>query len=342
MKTLYDESEGIRMILDKAKHVVILQADNPDGDSLASALAFEQILGSAGKTVSLYCGVEIPGYLRYIAGWDRVSNELPSNFDASIIVDTSSFSLFENLRKRHDTKALAKRPCIIIDHHAVEPDVPFADIICSKPAVATGEVIYELSKQLDWKLDLTSRELLAMSIMTDSLGLTSEGTSARSIEIISELVREGVSLAKLEYSRRSLMRKSPELIAYKGRLLQRLEFFSDNRIVTVTIPWDEIEKYSPSYNPSMLVIDDMRMAENARLAIAFKVYRDGKITAKIRSNFGSGVAAELAKSFGGGGHAYASGFKVTDGRSLDSIKQECVRRADELLAELEETTDETL
>src|SRR5690606_3664626 len=148
----------------------------------------------------------------------------------------------------------------------------------------------------------------------------SDGTSARSIQIISELVERGVSLTKLDNARRSMIRKSPELVHYKGRLLQRVEYFNDNRVATVTIPWKEIEQYSPLYNPSVLVIDDMRLSEGTEVAVAFKVYKDGKVTAKIRSNYGYPVAGRLAEAFGGGGHAYASGFKVTDGRPFEDVK----------------------
>ena len=94
--------------------------------------------------------------------------------------------------------------------------------------------------------------------MSDSLGLITPATSARSIAIVSELVARGVSLSELDNNRRKLMRKSTQLVKYKGELLQRIEYFHDNQIATVTIPWDEIKKYSPEYNPSMLVIDDMR------------------------------------------------------------------------------------
>ncbi len=62
----------IQNITDQAENIVIIQADNPDADSLASALALEQILGDMGKKVHLYCGVSIPSYLRYLEGWDRV------------------------------------------------------------------------------------------------------------------------------------------------------------------------------------------------------------------------------------------------------------------------------
>ena len=54
---------GIGKLIDGASKIVIIQADNPDGDSLASALALEQILGDLDKEVVLYCGVDVPRYL---------------------------------------------------------------------------------------------------------------------------------------------------------------------------------------------------------------------------------------------------------------------------------------
>jgi phosphoesterase RecJ-like protein len=93
------------------------------------------------------------------------------------------------------------------------------------------------------------------------------------------------------------------------------------------------------YNPSMLVLDDMRLARNTHIAVAFKVYRDGRITAKIRANYGRGIANKLAEHFGGGGHPYAAGFKVIDGRSYEDIKAETINVAVKLLDELEKRDD---
>lgn len=332
---MYPEASEINQILGSAQRVVILQADNPDGDSMGSALALEQILGDMGKEPILYCGVDIPSYLRYLEGWDRVSRYLPAQFDASIIVDTSAESLFENLTLSGQKGALSTKPCIILDHHPVEPTIPFATVICNHPAVATGEIIYELARQLDLPLNHTAKKMIATAIMADSLGLVTDTTSARSIHIVAELVEGGISLAELEHARRELMRKSPELVHYKGELLQRVEYFADNRIAVVSIPWKEIERYSPEYNPSMLVIEDMRMTTGARIAISFKIYKDGKVTGKIRCNQGSPIAGDLAKHFGGGGHPYASGFKIQDGRPFNEVKSECISKATELLDKLE-------
>lgn len=341
---MYSEAKQIADIIQNAHRIVILQADNPDGDSIGSALALEHILADMGKEPVLYCGVDMPPYLRYLEGWDRVEHDLPIKFDASIIVDTSADSLFETLNKTPTTKALlAKKPCIVLDHHDVEATIAYATVLCNKPAVSTGEIIYELAQQLDWPLNIHAQKMIATSIMADSLGLITEATSARSIHIIGELVEGGVSLSELEHERRLLMRKSPDLNHYKGVLLQRIEYHYDDRIATVAIPWDEIETYSPHYNPSMLVMDDMRMTVNTQVAIAFKTYKDGKVTGKIRCNNGAPIAGKLAEHFGGGGHIYASGFKVQDGRPFNEVKSECIRYASELLEQLEqESPNETL
>lgn len=330
----YKESTKIGQIVNDANKIVIVQADNPDGDSLASALALEQILHELGKEPFLYCGVDIPTYLRYLPGWDRVNKDLPNKFDASIIVDCSTKTLLETADKRGQLSWLAAKPNIVLDHHTTEGNIDFSNVMLNTKAVSTGEMIYELAKDLGWQLNEVSRNMVVTSILSDSLGLTSEAVTARSIHIIGELVEAGVNLAKLEESRREMMRKSPELVRYKGELLKRIEYLENNRIAVITIPWEEIEKYSHAYNPTMLVIDDMRLTENTDVAIGFKLYSDGHITAKIRANLGKGIAHKIAEHFGGGGHPYASGFKVTDGRPFNEVKSECIKVTTELLDNL--------
>jgi phosphoesterase RecJ-like protein len=328
--SLYKEADNL---ISQAQKILVLQADNPDTDSLASALALEHILSDLGKDVRLYCGVDLPSYLKYLPGSDRVSKELPSTFDLSIIVDTSSLNLLEQIDKNGKRGWLASRPLIIFDHHKTPSTIDFANLEINEQAVAAGEVIYRVAKGLNWPINQEAKKLIAISILSDSLGLTSEATTAGSIYVIAELVDSGVNLAEIENARRETMRRDKELIYYKGQLLQRIEFYDNDQIALLLIPWQEIEKYSPLYNPSMLVIDDMRLAKNTAVAICFKVYKDGRITAKIRTNFGYGIAGKLAEHFDGGGHTYASGFKITDGRSYEDIKQEALSKAAELLQE---------
>ena len=332
-----DEIKQIDHLVKDAKTVVIIQADNPDGDSLASALALEQILEDLGKTTHLYCAVDMPDYLKHLSGWDRVSNEMPSNFDISIIVDTSASTLLEKLDASHYKHWVANRPVIVLDHHTdVVCDITYATVVInSSEAIATGELIYTLSNQLNWPLNLQAKTHIASSILSDSLGLSSEGTTANTYQVMADLIGSGVDRPALEEARRAL-NKMPEIIyRYKAKLIERTEMYADGRIALLTIPHDEIMTYSPLYNPAPLIQNDMLQVEKVSVAIVIKNYKDGKVTGSIRCGHGTTIAADLAKHFGGGGHPYASGFKIEKAKSQLATKAECIKLATELLENIE-------
>jgi phosphoesterase RecJ-like protein len=326
--------EAIQKHVDGAKHIVVLQADNPDGDSLGSALAMEAILSEMGKQVTLCCAVDMPTYMRHMQGWDRVVKEIPQSFDMSIVVDCSTETLFEYYEKDPSFSWIKSKPIIVIDHHTETSGLSYATEVFNMEAVATSEVIHDIAMELDWPLPIDACEAMTISIMSDSMGLVTDATTAHSIRVVADLVERGVSLAKLDNARRELMRKEPILIPYKGQLLQRVNFDDSGRIASVTIPFGEIEKYSPLYNPSMLVMDDMRLVVGVHVAIAYKVYKDGKVTAKIRCNFGSPIASDLSAHFGGGGHPYAAGFKIKERVNTADLHKRVVDKANDLLNNL--------
>lgn len=332
----YPEADAIRKIIDSASKIVIVQADNPDADSLGSALALEHILGDMGKETALYCAVDVPGYLRYLPGWDRIEKELPKGFEASIIVDASTMTLFERLETSPDKAKLAGKPCIVLDHHqVVGNEIPFAEIVINDASRASaGELIYLLAKQIGWPVSVAAQELLLASILGDTQGLTNQLASAETYRIVAEFIENGVDRPKLEEARRELSKMPALIYRYKAALIKRSEFAIDDKLVFVSVPQNEINEYSPLYNPGPLVQNDMLQVSGVLVAIVFKVYADGKVTAAIRCNSSAPVGAKIAEKFGGGGHDYASGFKVTDGRSFDDIKRDVVAYAGELLAAL--------
>lgn len=328
--------EEIAETIHDAKHIIVIQAENPDGDSLASALALEHILGDQGKTVSMYCPVIIPRHLRHLPGWDRVSDDLPRQFDASIVVDTSSQLLMERVFSDSQLPILRSRPMITIDHHETESDMPFMTIdLLEEQSVATGEVIFNLSNTLGWNINDAAADMIVTSIMSDSLGLTTPATTAASIQVVADLVKNGVKLYELDAARRESSKRLPEITHFKGELLQRIEFHLDNALATVDITWDDIQSYSDKYNPSVLVLDEMRMTTGVKIAIAYKTYPDGKILAKIRSNLEAPFANTIAEHFGSGGHQHAAGFKLR-GRDIEEVKQEVIALTKSLLEQTNE------
>ena len=105
----------------------------------------------------------------------------------------------------------------------------------------------------------------------------------------------------------------------------------DGNQATVNIPLEDIEEFSDCYNPSVLVLDEMRLVDTVVVAVAIKTYPDGKVTGKIRAN--APIAHHVAGFFGGGGHEYSAGFKVHD--TYDKILSELITATDKARTEYE-------
>lgn len=315
---MYDD---IKTQLEAAQRILVIQAENPDGDSLGSSVALEHILGDLGKEVTMYCPVSLPKYLRYVEGWDRVTSEWTSKHDVAIIVDTSSETLISKVLEANGARHfLETHPVIVLDHHAsVVSSLTFQHtMVMHDTAVATGELIFELAQSAGWPVSTSAANALYASIMADSLGLTTQGTTASSFRTVASLMDLGAVPAELEAKRREMMKKSPEILAYKGKLIDRIDYHLEGSLALIHIPWNEIEAYSDQYNPSMLVLDEMRLVEGVEIAVALKTYPDGKITGKLRSN--APVSDVVAGYFGGGGHPYAAGFRTFE--AYDTIVKE--------------------
>ena len=319
--------------LKDAQKIVIIQAENPDGDSLGSSLALEELLSEAGKDVKLYCAIDIPKYMHYIKGWDRVEKDWPTDREVAIIVDTTAEALIQQALKQPGVRHfLESHPVVIIDHHETDGDLPFDTIsYIDAKAVATSEILFDLAKKAGWTITQSAAESMFISIQADSLGLSTPSTTAKSYQVAADLVALGANPSEIEDRRREYMKKPADILAYKGKLIERIEYHLDGKLATVLIPWAEIQEYSDRYNPSVLVLEEMRMVEGVEVAVALKTYPDGKLTGKIRVN--SPIADQVAGFFGGGGHRYAAGFKVFE--NYETIVTELINATNKALTDYE-------
>ncbi len=330
---MYDH---VKQLIDDAKRIVVIQPENPDADSLGSAIALEEILSDIpGTSVNLFCAIDMPKYLHYIDGWARVDKEWTGQYDLAIIVDTSAEAL---LVKALETPGLRHfcetHPVLVIDHHVEGDeggnDLPFThELVLDDSAAATSELLYDMAMQLGWSVNQSAAEAMMASILGDTLGLSTQSVTERTITTIASLMKLGAHPATIEQKRREYMKKPADILTYKGELIQRIEYHCDGRLATVHIPWEDIEAYSDRYNPSVLVLDEMRLVEGVDVAIAIKTYPDGKLTGKIRANLP--ICDQVAGYFGGGGHAYSAGYKIYE--DYDKALSELIAAVDKILSE---------
>ncbi len=313
--------------------ICVIQAENPDGDSLGSAIALDYLLPD--KDVSLYCPVDIPKYLHYFSDWSRVTNEFDFKADGYIIVDTAAEVL---LSKLLDDAAIRNKlysaPVLVIDHHETPDDIefPHESIIEIRPACA--ELIYSIAKDQNIEIDVKAAEAIFQGILSDTLGLTSSSVTAETFEIAADLTRLGAVISDLEDRRREFMKKSPRILDYKADLIKRIEYSLDGELATVHIPWDDIREYSDEYNPNVLILEEMRLVEGVKVAVAVKTYPDGKVTGKIRTASGVPIAEKIAGYFGGGGHPQAAGFRTYD-TTYEEVVRDLIKITPEMLKDVQ-------
>jgi len=307
-------------LIDKDR-ICIIQAENPDGDSLGSAIALDYLLANTEN--SLYCPVDIPGYLHYFEDWSRVKTEFDYKADGYIIVDTAANVLLSKLLDDSAIKnTLYSKPVLVIDHHETEDDLdfPHESIIETRPACA--DLIYQVAKDCNLAISEPAATALYAAIASDTLGLVSVSVTAETMYTMGDLIKLGANPAEIDERRRNFMKKSPRILDYKADLIKRIEYSLDGTLATVHIPFEEIQEYSQEYNPNVLIIEEIRMVEGVEVAVAIKTYPDGKATGKIRTQIP--VAEQVAGYFGGGGHAYAAGFRVYD-MSYEEILADLVK-----------------
>lgn len=318
--------------------LAIIQAENPDGDSLGSALALEGLL--EGKEVSMYCPVDTPKYLRYFDGWSRVTNEFDFKADGYIIVDTAAEILLSKLMDDDAIKnILFTKPVFVLDHHETEDDLSFPhdSIIETLPACCT--LIYKIAKDQNIEIKKSVADNLFNGILSDTLGLTTATVTAEDFRIAAELTELGSNISELEERRKEFMKKSQRILDYKADLIKRIEYHLDGTLATVHIPWEDIQNYSDEYNPNVLILEEMRMVEGVEVAVAIKTYPDGKLTGKVRSS--APIADKVAGFFGGGGHMYAAGFRTYD-ISYDDCVKDLIKCCNDLLQNTETEESETI
>lgn len=316
---------------DKSK-ICVIQAENPDGDSMGSAVALDYLL--ADKEVVLYCPVDVPKYLRYFPDWSRVTNEFDYKADGYIIVDTAAEVLLSKLLD--DTvirNRLYSASVLVLDHHETEDDLSFPHEAIIEVLPSCTELIYKIAKAENIEINKEAAEAIFQGLLSDTLGLTSSSVTADTFEVAADLMRLGANITELEEKRREFMKKSPRILDYKAELIRRIEYSLDGELATVHIPWDDIQEYSDEYNPNVLILEEMRLVTGVKVAVAVKTYPDGKVTGKIRTGIDVPIADKIAGYFGGGGHPQAAGFRTYD-TTYEEVVRDLVKIVPELLADV--------
>ncbi|MBR2223751.1 MAG: DHH family phosphoesterase, partial [Christensenellaceae bacterium] len=178
----------IQQIIDAVKEsqrILIVGHVSPDGDCFGSMFALGMELERQGKYVRASAGEGLTdkyNFMRDYLNCCAAKDLDEEDFDLVIAVDTADDyrvgSILEPIFKKQPLK-------ISIDHHMTNPG--FSDINWVEERSATGELIYELLKEMDAPITVRTANALYAAIMTDTGNFIYSNTTPETLCLAAEL-----------------------------------------------------------------------------------------------------------------------------------------------------------
>jgi phosphoesterase RecJ-like protein len=300
----------LRTLVGDPRPVVLAAHVAPDGDALGSALALHLGFRQLGIATVPTVGeqpLKVPAPLAHLAGvgdLTDVSSLPPADGIAAVVaVDVSTVDRLGAVAPYVEAGVTT----IVLDHHA--SGSAFGDLRLVAPgAAATVQVATHLLDQLGATLDTDIATWLYAGLVTDTGRFAHPTTDASVMALAGRLLDCGVDhtdLVRRLYDTRSLSG-----LRLLGRALERLRFVPEVALAATYLTHDELAAAGTGLEATESLIDLVRSADVAEVALVLKPDPDGTWRGSLRSRSGVDVGA-LAQALGGGGHARAAGFSAT-------------------------------
>ncbi len=297
-------------VIDRADEVVVVSHRRPDGDAIGSTVAVLSTLKARGRRAWGMLLDPVP--VRYqslvsngpIEVWDRTFDPARlGKAGAVLVLDTACW-------KQIDCVEAAIRPVvdrvIVVDHHQTSDNFGAVQII-DPSAAATGLIVYEWFRHLGWTMPPVALTGLFAAVATDTGWFRFSNTDARALAAAGEMVAAGVSpntcYEGIYWS------ESPARVALTAHVLSEMTLHEEGRLAIIRIDQEGLRRCGarPS-DTEDLINEPMRIG---CVAVSMLLYEDtdGRVRVSLRSK-GQINVAELAATFGGGGHARAAGLHL--------------------------------
>lgn len=303
--------EDVIQRLEAPADTLILFHRGPDADAVGSAFALKKLLSDLGSRAWCLCSDEIPTRLQFLTDGKQSSvlaDSIPEDFNVSRVISVDSASpsqlgaLWELYRGRID---------MMIDHHG--KGEPYAHHYIRPDAAATGEIMFDLVKQLatDGRVKITDTLCtdLYAAISSDTGGFRFSNVTHDTHLRAAELTASGIDCAKI--NQLLFDTKTLEQLRAQAAGISKLQTYADGRIAVITFPYALKAALGLRDEHLESLVDVARSLVGVQIAIAIRQPgTEGVFRASVRSSCDYDVSA-LCSIFGGGGHQKAAGCTIT-------------------------------
>ncbi len=295
--------------LRRAQGILLISHQNPDPDTLGSALALWRWLNKIGRATRLYCATPInqrlaflPQIENYSCQWSEVTKQ---NFDTVVTLDAGDLR-YAGIAQ--ELRALSPPPTIInIDHHATNELFGHYNLVDTR-AAATAEVLNFFFKVNKIDLDEGMALALLAGLISDTTHWSNPATSATALRTGSELVSAGGNLSLIQKN----MFQNQTIGGWQlwGRVFSRLEKNQASGLVICYLTYRDCRDCQATEEETEGLVNFLSAALDCPAVLLLKEKEDGTIKGSLRTRRDDLDMSALAKQLGGGGHKKAAGFTI--------------------------------
>ena len=281
---------------------------SPDGDALGSMLALAVALHGRGIRVfpSFSEPLVVPAGLRALPGVELLvpSSAVPAAPELLVTFDTGSRDRLGDLADRVGTAA----EVLVIDHHVTNTAYGTLHLV-DPTAAATAVLVEELLRRLGVPLDAGIATCLYAGLVTDTGSFRYAATTPATHLLAARLLATGF---RHDVLARELLDTHPfGWLGLLGAALNRARLEA-SELDGLGLVWTEtrateLRGFGLDPDQSESLIDTIRTAREAEVAVVCKELPEGSWAVSVRSKGQIDVGA-ACQTLGGGGHRFAAGF----------------------------------
>ncbi len=304
--------EAVARALRAARSPWMASHVNPEGDAVGALLGLGLALEQLGIRPVMYLRDGVPPNVTFLPGSDRIVRTLPeAPFDLVVIVDCDRLS---RIGPEGAQAVRGKAPMVRIDHHISGPsEETLAELVDSK-AAAAAELIPDVMRALGAEMTRDIATCLLAGLVVDTGRFSYSNVTPHTLRLAAELVDAGADPHQVFqeiYENRTIGQTW-----LLGRALANAQQAGGGTVVYSVLTPQDFRECDCRFRDTEGIIDELRAVSAAEVTVLFSDHGDGDVKVSLRSR-GAVNVAEVAESFGGGGHAQASGLRSA--KPLDEV-----------------------
>ena len=308
-----------------ASRITAICHENPDADTLGSALALRIAAERLGKQAEVVAADPVPPSLAQLTGAADVRTAPQLEPDVAIVVDGPLSRTGAVASQSADW--LSRARIVNIDHHVSNDGGESAVSWIDPGAAATCEMVALLIPELGVEIDVDIATVLTAGIVQDTHTFSHPNATPRTLRVAADLLAAGAPLSAIH---RSIYADKPfGTLALWGRIMGGLEQRRDGRLVHAAMTNAMLADTGTDPIASEGLIDLLASTKAADITVLFKEVDATHVRTSIRTSARADAVA-ITSAFGGGGHARAAGCAI-DGpltQAAAMLLDECERELD--------------